>query len=30
MVGRKLGEFMPTRYFMSYESTRKDTKSLIN
>ncbi|KAK3126847.1 hypothetical protein QOZ80_7AG0563790 [Eleusine coracana subsp. coracana] len=27
MAGRKLGEFVPTRHFMSYESTRKDTKS---
>ncbi|CAD6262816.1 unnamed protein product [Miscanthus lutarioriparius] len=27
MVGNKLGEFVPTRHFMSYESTRKDTKS---
>nr|QYC37352.1 ribosomal protein S19 [Paspalum millegrana] len=27
MVGRKLGEFVPTRHFTSYESARKDTKS---
>jgi small subunit ribosomal protein S19 len=27
MVGRKLGEFVPTQHFMSYESARKDTKS---
>jgi small subunit ribosomal protein S19 len=27
MVGRKLGEFVPTWHFTSYESTRKDTKS---
>ncbi|KAF7009353.1 hypothetical protein CFC21_023900 [Triticum aestivum] len=27
MVGRKLGEFVPTRHFMSYENARKDTKS---
>uniref|UniRef100_A0A0E0JID9 Small ribosomal subunit protein uS19c n=1 Tax=Oryza punctata TaxID=4537 RepID=A0A0E0JID9_ORYPU len=26
MVGRKLGEFVPTRHFTSYESSRKDTK----
>ncbi|KAF2924334.1 hypothetical protein DAI22_07g262666 [Oryza sativa Japonica Group] len=25
--GRKLGEFVPTRHFTSYESVRKDTKS---
>ena len=27
MVGRKLGEFVPTRHFTSYENARKDTKS---
>jgi hypothetical protein len=27
MVGRKLGGFVPTRNFMSYESTRKDRRS---
>nr|YP_010293695.1 ribosomal protein S19 [Joinvillea sp. Yi14364]YP_010293718.1 ribosomal protein S19 [Joinvillea sp. Yi14364]ULQ66499.1 ribosomal protein S19 [Joinvillea sp. Yi14364]ULQ66522.1 ribosomal protein S19 [Joinvillea sp. Yi14364] len=27
MVGRKLGEFVPTRTFASYESARKDNKS---
>uniref|UniRef100_I1QVM6 Small ribosomal subunit protein uS19c n=1 Tax=Oryza glaberrima TaxID=4538 RepID=I1QVM6_ORYGL len=27
MVGRKLGEFIPTWHFTSYESARKDTKS---
>ncbi|KAF7029766.1 hypothetical protein CFC21_041440 [Triticum aestivum] len=27
MVGRKLGDFVPTRHFTSYENARKDTKS---
>nr|YP_010293854.1 ribosomal protein S19 [Scrotochloa urceolata]YP_010293877.1 ribosomal protein S19 [Scrotochloa urceolata]ULQ67149.1 ribosomal protein S19 [Scrotochloa urceolata]ULQ67172.1 ribosomal protein S19 [Scrotochloa urceolata] len=30
MVGHKLGEFVPTRNFTSYESARKDTKSRRN